>query len=304
VRHSSDEDHIVPVNRVRYLSEIAETVRDHHARTEELAAAASRLQRLELVQGELVESGADASAVERLVEQARDDLPADLQAQVEDWPKVVEAYEGDEQVVRVRDKEIHTRLVRESLSGSKIRRVALPRFTDHGELVRYWRRENLPGFFPFTAGVFKFKRDGEDPARMFAGEGDPFRTNRRFKLLSEGNDATRLSTAFDSVTLYGRDPDPRPDVYGKVGTSGVSVATLDDMKALYDGFDLVDPSTSVSMTINGPAPTVLAFFLNTAIDQQLDKFRRTTAASRRRTRPTRSASGPSRACAARCRPTS
>ena len=145
----------------------------------------------------------------------------------------------------------------------KIRRVALPRFTDHGELLRFLRRENLPGFFPFTAGVFPFKRDDEDPARMFAGEGDPFRTNRRFKLLSEGQPATRLSTAFDSVTLYGRDPDLRPDIYGKVGTSGVSVATLDDMKALYDGFDLVAPTTSVSMTINGPAPTILAFFLNT-----------------------------------------
>uniref|UniRef100_UPI0035651E38 methylmalonyl-CoA mutase family protein n=1 Tax=Nocardioides sp. TaxID=35761 RepID=UPI0035651E38 len=132
---------------------------------------------------------------------------------------------------------------------------------------------NLPGFFPYTAGVFVFKRDGEDPARMFAGEGDPFRTNRRFKLLSADGEATRLSTAFDSVTLYGRDPDPRPDVYGKVGTSGVSVATLEDMKALYDGFDLVSPSTSVSMTINGPAPTVLAFFLNTVIDQQVEKFR-------------------------------
>ncbi len=139
--------------------------------------------------------------------------------------------------------------------------------------MTYWRGENLPGHFPFTAGVFPFKREGEDPARMFAGEGDPFRTNRRFKLLSEDGTATRLSTAFDSVTLYGRDPDLRPDIYGKVGTSGVSVATLDDMKALYDGFDLVSPTTSVSMTINGPAPTVLAFFLNTAIDQQVDMFR-------------------------------
>ncbi len=168
---------------------------------------------------------------------------------------------------------MRTRLFKESLSGNKISRVALPRTTDHGELVSFWRRENLPGRFPFTAGVFPFKRDNEDPARMFAGEGDPFRTNRRFKLLSEGQPATRLSTAFDSVTLYGRDPGERPDIYGKVGTSGVSVATLEDMKALYSGFDLLSPSTSVSMTINGPAPTVLAFFLNTAIDQQVDAFR-------------------------------
>ena len=173
----------------------------------------------------------------------------------------------------IRGKELRNVLTRESLSGNKIPRVALPRYRDHGELVSFLRRENLPGYFPFTAGVFPFKREGEDPARMFAGEGDPFRTNRRFKLLSEGQPATRLSTAFDSVTLYGRDPDPRPDVYGKVGTSGVSVATLDDMKVLYGGFDLVSPTTSVSMTINGPAPTILAFFLNTAIDQQVDAFR-------------------------------
>ncbi len=147
-----------------------------------------------------------------------------------------------------------------------------PRDGDDGELLRFLRAENLPGRFPFTAGVFPFKRDGEDPARMFAGEGDAFRTNRRFHLLAEGQPATRLSTAFDSVTLYGFDPDERPDIYGKVGNSGVSIATLDDMKVLYDGFDLCDPSTSVSMTINGPAPTILAMFLNTAIDQQLDAF--------------------------------
>ena len=152
--------------------------------------------------------------------------------------------------------------------------MALPRFTEDAELLRFLRRENLPGKFPFTAGVFPFKREGEDPARMFAGEGDAFRTNRRFRYLSADSDAKRLSTAFDSVTLYGRDPDTRPDVYGKVGTSGVSIATLDDMKVLYDGFDLTSPTTSVSMTINGPAPTILAFFLNTAIDQQVDRVHR------------------------------
>ena len=158
-------------------------------------------------------------------------------------------------------------LTRESLSGTAVPRVALPRYEDQGELLRFLRAENLPGRFPFTAGVFPFKREGEDPARMFAGEGDAFRTNRRFHLLAEGQPATRLSTAFDSVTLYGFDPDERPDIYGKVGNSGVSIATLDDMKVLYDGFDLCDPTTSVSMTINGPAPTILAMFLNTAIDQ-------------------------------------
>ena len=273
VRCSSGIQAVVPADRARYLSEITETVRGYHAETERLADAADRAQRLQTTVAELDDGGLDADAVTTLLESARRQVPHDVADQIAGWPAVVESYSGDEQVVRVRDREIVTQLTRESLSGNKIPRVSLPRFTGHGDLVRFWRRENLPGFFPYTAGVFPFKRDGEDPARMFAGEGDPFRTNRRFKLLSEDGEATRLSTAFDSVTLYGRDPDPRPDVYGKVGTSGVSVATLDDMKALYDGFDLVSPSTSVSMTINGPAPTVLAFFLNTVIDQQVDAFR-------------------------------
>ncbi|HET7801123.1 MAG TPA: methylmalonyl-CoA mutase family protein, partial [Humibacillus xanthopallidus] len=209
---------------------------------------------------------------EALLDRARTDVPTEVASALAAWPSVVESYSGDEQVVTIRGKEIRNTLTRESLSGNKIPRVSLPRYRDHGELVSFLRRENLPGYYPFTAGVFPFKREGEDPARMFAGEGDPFRTNRRFKLLSEGQPATRLSTAFDSVTLYGRDPDPRPDVYGKVGTSGVSVATIDDMLVLYGGFDLVSPTTSVSMTINGPAPTILAFFLNTAIDQQVEAF--------------------------------
>ena len=260
---------IVPAARVRYLSEIADTVRDYHADTETFAAAAARAQRFELVAGELAEV---PDSVDELLQQAKKDVPDEVAQALVKWPSVLESYSGDEQVVKIRDKEIVNKLTRESLSGNKIPRVALPRFSDHGELVKFLRRENLPGYYPFTAGVFPFKREGEDPARMFAGEGDPFRTNRRFKLLSEGQPATRLSTAFDSVTLYGRDPDERPDVYGKVGTSGVSVATLDDMKVLYGGFDLVSPSTSVSMTINGPAPTILAFFLNTAIDQQVDAF--------------------------------
>ncbi|MDI6908183.1 fused isobutyryl-CoA mutase/GTPase IcmF [Nocardioides sp.] len=271
VRHSSGIRQVVPSDRVRYLAEITETVRGYHARTEELAEAARRVQRLSAVSEELADG--DHGDVPALLDRASKELPREVADQLRAWPAVVESYSGDELVVKVRDRELRTELTRESLSGNKIPRVSLPRFTDHGELVRFWRRENLPGFFPFTAGVFPFKRDGEDPARMFAGEGDPFRTNRRFKLLSADGDAKRLSTAFDSVTLYGRDPDPRPDVYGKVGTSGVSVATLDDMKALYDGFDLVSPTTSVSMTINGPAPTVLAFFLNTVIDQQVERFR-------------------------------
>ncbi|MEI5522848.1 fused isobutyryl-CoA mutase/GTPase IcmF [Streptomyces brasiliscabiei] len=273
VRHSSGIRQVVPADRVRYLAEITDSVRGYHAETGRLAETARRVQRLDLVGGELADAGHGTDDVRALLQDARRQLPHDLGEQLANWPALVASYSGDEQVVKVRDKEIRTKLTRESLSGNRIPRVALPRFTDHGELVNFWRRENLPGHFPFTAGVFPFKRDGEDPARMFAGEGDPFRTNRRFKLLSEGQPATRLSTAFDSVTLYGRDPDERPDVYGKVGTSGVSVATLDDMKALYDGFDLVAPTTSVSMTINGPAPTVLAFFLNTVVDQRIDAFR-------------------------------
>ncbi|MFC8431354.1 fused isobutyryl-CoA mutase/GTPase IcmF [Streptomyces sp. NPDC057253] len=273
VRHSSGIRQVVPADRVRYLAEITDAVRGYHAETLQLAERARRVQRLELVESELADAGLDPEDVRSLLTEARRQLPYEITEQIVNWPAVIASYSGDEQVVKVRDKEIRTKLTRESLSGNKIPRVALPRFADHGELVRFWRGENLPGRFPFTAGVFPFKRDGEDPARMFAGEGDPFRTNRRFKLLSEGQPATRLSTAFDSVTLYGRDPDERPDIYGKVGTSGVSVATLEDMKALYDGFDLVAPTTSVSMTINGPAPAVLAFFLNTAIDQQIERFR-------------------------------
>jgi len=267
VRHSSDEHHLVPPNRVRYLAEIAETVRDFHAETERLADLADAAQHLATAAAMLPDDEAVAEAARR----AHDELPVHVRDAFDAWPGIVESYSGDEQVVRVRDRELRFQLARETLSGNQVRRVSLPRYRAHGDLVRFWRRENLPGHFPYTAGVFTFKRDNEDPARMFAGEGDPFRTNRRFKLLSEGQPATRLSTAFDSVTLYGRDPDLRPDIYGKVGTSGVSVATLDDMKALYDGFDLLDPSTSVSMTINGPAPTVLAFFLNTVIDQAAER---------------------------------
>jgi methylmalonyl-CoA mutase len=256
---------VIPPARSGYLAEIAASVRDYHLKTTGQVAAVQRERRLAAVAEEL--SGQAEREVAALHEQAVADVSADSQGLLERWPALAESYSGDEQVVKVRDKELRTRLTRESLSGNAIPRVALPRFTDPGELLRFLREENLPGYFPFTAGVFPFKREGEDPARMFAGEGDPFRSNRRFKLLSEGSPATRLSTAFDSVTLYGRDPGESPDVYGKVGTSGVSVATVEDMQALFDGFDLTAPNTSVSMTINGPAPTILAFFLNAAIEQ-------------------------------------
>src|SRR5690606_15752635 len=216
--------------------------------------------------------GAATEELDRLIDQADAAVADDTRALLEGWEELAESYRGEELVFTVRDREIRTGLWRETLSGSRIPRVALPRYTDKGELLSFLRREHLPGYFPFTAGVFPFKRDGEDPARMFAGEGDAFRTNRRFKYLSSDSEAKRLSTAFDSVTLYGFDPDPRPDIYGKVVTSGVSIATLDDMKALYEGFDLTSPTTSVSMTSNGPAPTMLAFFLNTVIDRELEKF--------------------------------
>jgi methylmalonyl-CoA mutase len=258
---------VLPSARERYLAEIAGSVRGYHAQTRAQAELARRRQHLTTAR-DLVGDGAE---LQQLLDAAP--LAQEVQALLDTWPARVEEYSGDELVYTVRGNEIHTPLTRETLSGSKVRRVALPPYTDHGELVSFLRRENLPGYFPYTAGVFPFKREGEAPARMFAGEGDAFRTNRRFKVLSEGQPATRLSTAFDSVTLYGRDPDPRPDIYGKVGTSGVSIATLDDLKALYDGFDLCSPTTSVSMTINGPAPTILAMFLNTAIDQRLDRFR-------------------------------
>ncbi len=255
---------VLPPARERYLSEIAATVRGYHEQTEAQAALARQRQALQTTR-ELVQTPAEIDA---LLESTQ--LAPDVQALLDSWPARVEEYSGDELVYTVRGKEIHTPLTRETLSGNKVRRVSLPRTQDSGELVSFLRRENVPGYFPFTAGVFPFKRVGEAPARMFAGEGDAFRTNRRFQVLSSGSPATRLSTAFDSVTLYGRDPDLRPDIYGKVGTSGVSIATLDDMKVLYGGFDLCSPSTSVSMTINGPAPAILAMFLNTAIDQRLE----------------------------------
>src|SRR4051794_22726820 len=263
---SADHAAVIPPKRVRYLAEIADTVRGYHAATEVMADAARRRQHLRTAL-EIV-----GEPVRAALTDAETALPSAGAELLDEWPGVVEAYSGDEMVVTVRDRELRTALTRETLSGNRIRRVALPRYTDHGELLGFLRRENLPGRFPFTAGVFAFKREGEDPARMFAGEGDAFRTNRRFHYLSEHSTAKRLSTAFDSVTLYGRDPATPPDVYGKVGTSGVSIATLDDMKALYAGFDLCSPATSVSMTINGPAPTILAYFLNTAIDQQVDRF--------------------------------
>ncbi|MDP3254187.1 MAG: methylmalonyl-CoA mutase family protein, partial [Hydrogenophaga sp.] len=276
VRHSTNQTPIVPPARTRYLADISDTVRGYKKRAIEQARLAREIQQLnESARMLRVEKPERSRAAEAVIDLAQvrelDQDPAARKLLVQ-WPDMQKAYAGDEYVVKIRDKEIRTALTTRSLSGTVIRKVALPKYEDHGEILKWLMLDNVPGSFPYTAGTFAFKREGEDPTRMFAGEGDPFRTNRRFKLLSAGTPAKRLSTAFDSVTLYGNDPDPRPDIYGKVGNSGVSIATLDDMKVLYGGFDLCHPATSVSMTINGPAPSILAMFMNTAIDQNLEKF--------------------------------
>jgi len=277
VRHSTNQTPVVPPARTRYLAEITDTVRGYKKLARAQAQLAREIQQLRAaaVMLEVDKPGrakASGAAIELAIrrEEVQDPAARKLLAH---WPEMQQAYAGDEFVVKIRDKEMRTALTSKSLSGTTIRKVSLPTYEDHGEILKWLMLDNVPGSFPYTAGTFAFKREGEDPTRMFAGEGDAFRTNTRFKLLSEGMQAKRLSTAFDSVTLYGNDPDPRPDIYGKVGNSGVSIATLDDMKVLYSGFDLCKPSTSVSMTINGPAPSILAMFMNTAIDQNLDKFK-------------------------------
>jgi len=278
VKESSSKTIIIPPERTRYLAEIADTVRTYHQHTEEQADALRRVWHLQETAKGLSEGALEGDTEQLLArlnmeiaaaEQALDKETSDL---LTGWNATRAAYLQDELVYEVRGREIRVPLKSESLSHQQIPKIALPKFKDPGEIYRWLRRENLPGFFPYTAGVFPMKRVGEDPTRMFAGEGDPARTNRRFKLLSASSDAKRLSTAFDSVTLYGYDPDRRPDIMGKVGNSGVSVCTLDDVKVLYGGFELCAPTTSVSMTINGPAPIMLAMFLNTAIDQQVEKF--------------------------------
>ena len=277
VRHSTNQTPVVPAARTRYLAEISDTVRGYKKRARAQAQLAREVQQLKAAAAMLkVEKPGRAPAAEAALDlagQRKARLDSDARALLAQWPDMQTAYAGDEYVVKIRDKEIRTALTTKSLSGTTIRKVALPQYEDHGEILKWLMLDNVPGSYPYTAGTFAFKREGEDPTRMFAGEGDPFRTNTRFKLLSAGMAAKRLSTAFDSVTLYGNDPGLRPDIYGKVGNSGVSIATLDDMKVLYGGFDLCSPNTSVSMTINGPAPSILAMFMNTAIDQNLDKFK-------------------------------
>ncbi|WP_096699464.1 fused isobutyryl-CoA mutase/GTPase IcmF [Polaromonas sp. AER18D-145] len=278
VRHSTNQTPVVPAARTRYLAEISDTVRGYKKRAREQARLAREVQQLQAAAAMLkIDKPDRAPAAEAALDLAgkrKARLDSDARQLLGQWPDMQQAYAGEEYVVKIRDREIRTALTSKSLSGTTIRKVALPQYEDHGEILKWLMLDNVPGSYPYTAGTFAFKREGEDPTRMFAGEGDAFRTNTRFKLLSQGMAAKRLSTAFDSVTLYGNDPDLRPDIYGKVGNSGVSIATLDDMKVLYDGFDLCSPSTSVSMTINGPAPTILAMFMNTAIDQNLEKFRK------------------------------
>jgi methylmalonyl-CoA mutase len=270
-RHSSSHEALIPPARVRYLAEIAQTVRQYHAWVEQQALLAERAAHLEAAAAEL-EDEAQRTALQQRAMALLEEMDGRARQMLQAWPALRAQYSGDDYVYTVRGKEFRTPLYKESLSGMRIPRVALPRYTSPADQLRWLLRENVPGSFPFTAGVFPFKRADEDPARMFAGEGDAHRTNERFKFLSRNSEAKRLSTAFDSVTLYGADPHERPDIYGKVGSSGVSICTLEDMKQLYDGFDLAAPNTSVSMTINGPAPAILAMFLNTAIDQGIDKF--------------------------------
>ncbi len=284
----SEKIYIIPPGRVRYLSEISETARGYDGWVKAQSEVAAKLHALEMVMEILGDDGRGTprmpstgddnqqgtrgvplrDAYDRLV---LDIDPKNLQL-LRDWPEKKKKYTDEFYIFKVRDKELKVKTHTESLAHSQIPKVAVPRYEAWGEVLRWALSENFPGEFPYAAGIYPFKREGEDPARMFAGEGGPERTNKRFHYVSKGLPAKRLSTAFDSVTLYGQDPEHRPDIYGKIGNSGVSVPTLDDAKKLYSGFNLADPKTSVSMTINGPAPTLAAFFMNAAIDQQCELY--------------------------------
>jgi methylmalonyl-CoA mutase len=268
----SEKIFIIPPKRTRYLSEITETIRGYNVKVDEQKEIAQKLFGLEK-SAEVLKDEKDAlAAIDRAKEKLKLDLDPYNAKLLEGWQAKRDNYEGEEYTYEVRGKAIKVKTTTESLSHTKIPKVSLPKYEAWGDILRWSLQENVPGEFPYTAGVFPFKRQGEDPTRMFAGEGGPERTNRRFHYVSKGLPAARLSTAFDSVTLYGEDPDHRPDIYGKIGNSGVSICCLDDAKKLYSGFDLCDPTTSVSMTINGPAATICAFFMNAAIDQQCEKY--------------------------------
>jgi len=264
---------IVPSGRQQYLSDIARAVRGYHSRTREKSESLRKYFVIE----DLLKDTTDAQTAQGLrkkLSEVRKGIAKEDFNLMSEWTKRCREYQSRSYSYSVRDKKIQVSLTRESLSGLDIPKIALPGFTDKGDLYTWLRKENVPGSFPFTSGVFPFKREWEDPKRQFAGEGGPERTNRRFHYLCRHDDAKRLSTAFDSVTLYGEDPHEKPDIFGKIGESGVSICTLDDMRKLYAGFDLCSPTTSVSMTINGPAPIMTAMFFNTAIDQQVEKFQK------------------------------
>ncbi len=278
-KDTTTQSQIIPPARVRYLSEITAAIRDYNKKTTEQAAIASRLYRLTGALEELPNDLTARQPLEQQIKTLEQQLFPVCQKLIQEWEQTRDRYLHDYFEYEVRGKTIRQPLYSESLSKLKIPRIAVPRYSDWGDILRWRVQENFPGKFPFTAGTFPLKRTEEDPTRMFAGEGGPERTNKRFHYVSAGQPAIRLSTAFDSVTLYGEDPDYRPDIYGKVGNSGVSIATVDDAKKLYSGFDLCDPRTSVSMTINGPAPIILAFFMNAAIDQQCEKYLASSGAS-------------------------
>jgi methylmalonyl-CoA mutase len=272
VKDTTTQSLIIPPSRVRYLSEITAAIRDYNEKTDEQAAIASRLYKLTGALEELPGDSPARQAIQQQISKLEQQLFPVCRKLISEWDTTRDRYKREFFEYEVRGRIIQQPLYTESLSHLKIPRIAVPRFSDWGDILRWRVQENFPGKFPFTAGTFPLKRSEEDPTRMFAGEGGPERTNKRFHYVSAGQPAIRLSTAFDSVTLYGEDPDYRPDIYGKIGNSGVSIATVDDAKKLYSGFDLCDPRTSVSMTINGPAPIILAFFMNAAIDQQCEKY--------------------------------
>ena len=273
IKDTFSQSTIIPPKRVRYLAEIAETISAYDNWVFEQSAIATKLYQLD---GTLIAASALSAVVKEELQKIKntleEELNPDCKKLIQSWPEVLERYKKEFYEFKVRNKVFKQPLTYKSLSGTVLAKVILPKYKDWGDILKWQLQENVPGEFPFTAGVFPIKREGEDPTRMFAGEGGPERTNRRFHYVSLGQPAKRLSTAFDSVTLYGEDPDHRPDIYGKVGNSGVSIASVDDAKKLYSGFDLCDPKTSVSMTINGPAPMLLAFFMNAAIDQQCEKY--------------------------------
>ena len=268
----SEKIYIIPPNRIRYLSEISETIRNYNMWTEDQSVLAQRMYAINESAALLKAKEASTEDLDKAYREEELDLDPHNMEIIRNWDAKVKSYKDKEFVFKVRDKELRMETHTESLSHISIPKITLPKYKGWGDILKWNLRENVPGEFPYAAGVFPFKREGEDPTRQFAGEGGPERTNKRFHYLSFGMPAIRLSTAFDSVTLYGQDPDLRPDIYGKIGNSGVSISCLDDAKRLYSGFDLVDPKTSVSMTINGPAPTLVGYFMNAAIDQQCEVY--------------------------------